>query len=1007
LFLRKALGTLSLVAGLCLTGCGGSGSGGGGNTNPVAPTITWATPAAITVGTSLSATQLDATASIPGTTTSLPGTYVYTPPAGTVESAAGTITLSVTFTPTDTTTYTSATATVSLTVNPAPKVTPVVTWAMPAPIAAGTALSSTQLDATAAASSGSSALPGTFAYTPAIGTVENTVGTVALSVTFTPTDTTDYTTATATVNLTVNAALITPVITWPTPGAITVGTALNSIQLDATAAAPGSNTALAGAFVYTPPSGTVENTVGNQTLSVTFTPTDTTDYATATATVTLAVNAAIAPSYTFNPVRIIGGGYVDGIVMHPGQKGLMYARTDVGGAYRWDATNSIWIPLTDWITRANSNYIGIESIGIDPNDPQRLYLAVGMYTESFGSNGAMLVSDDQGATFTTVALPFKNGSNDDGRNAGERLSVDPNLGTTVLFGSRQNGLWKSADHGMTWNQVTTFPVTSSTSGVGIVFEIFIPASSTSGTATKTIYAAVSATGTGTDPQSLYVSNDAGATWTAVPGAPTGLYISRGALGPDGNLYFSMGDQPGPYSLTTGKVMQYVPPTPTNPTGTWNDITPPRASGYQGGYGGLTLDPEKPGTIMVATLDHYYPIGDDLWRSLDYGKTWYSINTVGANRDDSLSPYLLFGAASTAGTGTGNWVGSLQIDPFNSRHVVYGTGATVETTADMTASDNQTAPSNWTVGALGIEETVITGLISPPSGPANLLSVMGDIDGFEHTDLTVSPASGMFQNPSESTGTSIDFAQSTPAFIVRVGNGNGNKQFGGYSTNSGAAWTPFPTNPAGTKNGSGSIAVSADSKTLVWSPGDTGVATSYSTNNGATWTASTGAPANLTVLSDRINPKTFYIYDGNHGVLYTSTDGGVTFASTLTGLPQYGTLNVAYDAEGSLWLVSYQGLYHATKGATTFTQVTGVQSGYSIVEGMPLPGSNILTLYLGGTVNSVPGIFRSTDNGSTWIRVDDAAHQYGYIEMLQGDPRVFGRVYLGTGGRGIIHADSPN
>ncbi len=72
------------------------------------PTITWATPAAITYGTALTSTQLDATASVPGT-------FVYSPAAGTVPKA-GSDTLSVTFTPTDTTDYTSATATTTLVV---------------------------------------------------------------------------------------------------------------------------------------------------------------------------------------------------------------------------------------------------------------------------------------------------------------------------------------------------------------------------------------------------------------------------------------------------------------------------------------------------------------------------------------------------------------------------------------------------------------------------------------------------------------------------------------------------------------------------------------------------------------------------------------------------------------------------------------------------------------------------------------------------------------------------
>ena len=156
-------------------------------------------------------------------------------------------------------------------VNPVGKV-PTITWPTPAPILYGTPLSSVQLDAS------SGGVAGSFAYTPPAGTVLP-AGVHTLSTIFTPTDTTDYTDAIATVQLTVNQ--ITPVIRWPTPAAITYGTALSSAQLDATSTVPGT-------FVYTPAAGTVLPG-GVQTLSVTFTPTDTTDYATVTATVNLTV----------------------------------------------------------------------------------------------------------------------------------------------------------------------------------------------------------------------------------------------------------------------------------------------------------------------------------------------------------------------------------------------------------------------------------------------------------------------------------------------------------------------------------------------------------------------------------------------------------------------------------------------------------------------------------------------------------------------------------------------
>ncbi|MBA3468866.1 MAG: hypothetical protein H0T53_04390, partial [Herpetosiphonaceae bacterium] len=73
------------------------------------PSLTWAPPAAITAGTVLGPSQLNATASVAGT-------FSYTPAAGTV-LAVGTHPLSVTFTPTASTNYTSATQTVTLVVS--------------------------------------------------------------------------------------------------------------------------------------------------------------------------------------------------------------------------------------------------------------------------------------------------------------------------------------------------------------------------------------------------------------------------------------------------------------------------------------------------------------------------------------------------------------------------------------------------------------------------------------------------------------------------------------------------------------------------------------------------------------------------------------------------------------------------------------------------------------------------------------------------------------------------
>jgi hypothetical protein len=248
-----------------------------GTGTPAPAVLTWATPAAITYGTALSATQLDATANVAGT-------FVYSPAAGTV-LGAGSHTLSVTFTPTNSTDYTTAKATVTLTVN---KATPTVTWPTPAAITYGTPLSATQLNATAS-------VPGAFTYTPAAGTVL-AAGTQTLSVTFTPSDTNDYNIpAATTVTLTVSQA--TPMIIWPTPAPIYYGNALGANQLDATAVwtVNGVSTPVLGTYNYSAAAGSFPP-VGTDPLTVTFTPNDQTDYTNAAmATVYLTVLPAVAP----------------------------------------------------------------------------------------------------------------------------------------------------------------------------------------------------------------------------------------------------------------------------------------------------------------------------------------------------------------------------------------------------------------------------------------------------------------------------------------------------------------------------------------------------------------------------------------------------------------------------------------------------------------------------------------------------------------------------------------
>jgi hypothetical protein len=176
----------------------------------------------------------------------------------------------------------------------AQQATPMITWNNPASIIYGTALSNTQLDATAS-------VQGLITYNPPSGTILNASQQQQLTAILTPNDNVNYTQASATALINVNKA--TPKITWSDPANITYGIALNNTQLDA-------NASVSGTFVYIPSSGTVLN-AGPQTLNVLFIPTDTVDYNIVSASVLINVTQMtpkITPTITWNnPTNIVYG----------------------------------------------------------------------------------------------------------------------------------------------------------------------------------------------------------------------------------------------------------------------------------------------------------------------------------------------------------------------------------------------------------------------------------------------------------------------------------------------------------------------------------------------------------------------------------------------------------------------------------------------------------------------------------------------------------------------------
>lgn len=93
------------------------------------------------------------------------------------------------------------------------------------------------------------------------------------------------------------------------------------------------------------------------------------------ATIPFLSSAAIAQqSYKWANVKIGGGGgFIPGIVFNPSEKGLVYVRTDIGGAYRKNADDT-WTPLLDFVDDARWGMWGIDALATDPVDPDRVYV---------------------------------------------------------------------------------------------------------------------------------------------------------------------------------------------------------------------------------------------------------------------------------------------------------------------------------------------------------------------------------------------------------------------------------------------------------------------------------------------------------------------------------------------------------------------------------------------------------------------------------------------------------
>ena len=396
------------------------------------------------------------------------------------------------------------------------------------------------------------------------------------------------------------------------------------------------------------------------------------------------------------------------------------------------------------------------------------------------------------------------------------------------------------------------------------------------------------------------------------------------------------------------------------------------------------------------MDRWNP-GDTLFRSRDGGKTWTDVGPKTV-RDWSLTPYMTFGRASAS---FGWWTGALALDPFHPGHAMYGTGATIWATDDLTNADTGAA-THWAVGAAGVEETAVITLISPSAG-AHLISGLGDIGGFRHEDLAVSPASGMFTSPVFTNTDDLDYAENVPNVVVRVGRGG--QSTGAYSGDNGATWSPFAAPPRIRRR---------RSARRVAAPSPYPPTERRSCGRGA----------------ERRSSRAI---TGRHGRPAPGPAGAVALSSPTASTRGRSTLwrtVVCWSARtagprsrlgarcrtGRVSCARRRGM-RGTCGrrraqAVSSTRRTAARP--SLMSAMWRTRSNSasekprramttrLCYVTGQTRGGASGVFRSDDTGRTWVRINDDQHQYGYSgQAVTGRP-----AYLRAGVHGQQRSGHP-
>jgi xyloglucan-specific exo-beta-1,4-glucanase len=694
--------------------------------------------------------------------------------------------------------------------------------------------------------------------------------------------------------------------------------------------------------------------------------------------------------YSWDNVPVGANGFVTGLAIHPKEKNLVYCRTDVGGAYRYDFDKEEWIPLNDSFDTSMSSFYGIDGIALDPNNPELVYIAAGS-----GSQSDIFKSYDRGETWFRLhfsgARFDANGGN---RGWGECIAVDPNNSNIIYCGTASGGLWKSENAGASWTNVysTSNPVRS------VVFD----ENDVADGVTQTVYA-------GGVNENLIYTHDGGQTWKTDASSPKN--IRRMDVNSNNTLYIASGDGLFSYDGTT-----------------YTDISPDRTIGTN--YVSVSVASQNDNQIVCVgpqTSSNY--MGTPIYLSHDGGKTWTGINssrlvTSGLSWDSYVdSPNSSFAANAQC----------LLIDPCDNDRVWFGDFFGVYKTDNINREGNQ----YWKFAYEGIEEVCPRDFLCPPTGDLRLYAAIADIDGMVYSDYKSVPDRRIRANrdiPWMMGTAAIDYCEEKPNIVVRVGYNYYSAAKAEISFDGTETWQNITFRKKSDPNSVydlyqfGQLAVSSkinpetgNPAIVVMPSGRSNLPLLVSDDLGETWSEVTGLPQGYIstqfwnkgtyLAADSVDGARFYMCDRNMECnFYVSEDWGKSWRKTANpGGAWYADKTYVKTAPGiehEVWLSSGgRSLWKSHDGGESFTKMENIEEIESFGFGKNEPGRTNPTVYAYAKINGVKGAFRSVDMGETWVRINDKYNTIGNQPIvMEGDMQTFGVVYIGTGGRGIFYGE---